>query len=254
MVQRTRSHPRQPRGFTLLLALGVVAVVTMAVMLSFSVVGREADTQSDTRRKKEAFYAAEAGMAEGREKIRLLMTNLGPATLDFNAALGAPVNEPGLGDPATDPWFEVLPGPGGAGTWNYYGLNAMMAQPEDLQSGPDSLPVASQDYADYPEQNRVRYRVFLRNDKEPLNGTGASPSVDRNRQVWLIAVGEVEGIENSRPTRSVVQALVSQQTKESKYSPGSVQQGGSGGLSDSGNENGAAPGGEILISNNAQTI
>ncbi|RKG90242.1 hypothetical protein [Corallococcus terminator] len=254
MVQRTRTHSRQPRGFTLLLALGVVAVVTMAVMLSFSVVGREADTQSDTRRKKEAFYAAEAGMAEGREKVRLLMTNLGPATLDLTLALGAPVNEPGLGNPATDPWFEVLPGPGGAGTWNYYGLDTLTAQPGDLQSGPDSLPLPDEDYADYPVQNRVRYRVFLRNDRELTGGIGAGPTVDYNRQVWLIAVGEVEGIENSRPTRSVVQALVSQQTKESKYSPGSTEQGGGDGLYNYGAETGSSSGGEIVISNDAQTI
>ncbi|NTX58592.1 hypothetical protein HR086_45630, partial [Myxococcus sp. CA039A] len=63
MAHRNLPRSRASGGFTLLVALGVVVVVTMAVMLSYRVVGREADTQADARRQKEAFFAAEAGLA-----------------------------------------------------------------------------------------------------------------------------------------------------------------------------------------------
>ncbi|RKH59455.1 hypothetical protein [Corallococcus aberystwythensis] len=217
MVHRPNPR-RQSRGFTLLLALGVVAVVTMAVMLSYSVVGREADTQADTRHQKQAFFAAEAGLAEGREAVRLLMDSLGEDNFVFQTYLGLPVTEPGLGSP-TDPWYEVLPGPD-ADRWNYYRLRASTLQPVELTSGPASLPTPNQPYADYPDQEQVRYRVFLHNDKESSVAAGE----DRNRKVWLVAVGEVVTA-NGRPTRSVVQALVVHANQESVFSPGCVTRG-----------------------------
>ncbi|MFB1479337.1 hypothetical protein [Corallococcus sp. RDP092CA] len=218
MVRRPPSR-RQSRGFTLLLALGVVAVVTMAVMLSYSVVGREADTQADTRRQKQAFFAAEAGLAEGREAVRLMMDSLGEDNFVFQNHLGAPVNEPGLGS-INDPWYEVLPGPDTDDPWNYYRLKGDSLQPSEKTSGPDSLPTPNQAYSDYPDQERVRYRVFMHNDKERDVGVGE----DRNRKVWLVAVGEVFS-PGGRPTRSVVQALVVHQNQESVFSPGCVTRG-----------------------------
>ncbi|RKH30020.1 hypothetical protein [Corallococcus sp. CA031C] len=208
MVPRTRSHLRQPRGFTLLLALGVVAVVTMAVMLSFSVVGREADSQADTRRQKQAFFAAEAGPAEGREAVRIIMdTNLG-ATLVLKDALGRDrVELPGMGS-ANYPWFELLPGDGVDG-WNDYSITT------------DSLDAA--EYAgidDYPEQKNVRYRVFVRDDVESDDLFGT----DSNRQLWVISVGEVTNA-NGRPTRAVVQALVTNSNTESIFTPGCISKG-----------------------------
>ncbi|WP_223642288.1 hypothetical protein [Corallococcus sp. EGB] len=207
MVRRPTPR-RQSRGFTLLLALGAVMVVTMAVMLSYSVVGREADTQADTRRQKQAFFAAEAGLAEGREAVRLLMAkNSGQAQLALPAALGGatPVNDiPGLAG-ANPPWFELLPG-AGAGKWNYYTV---------LKSGlaPTEIP----DGVDFPEQNNVRYRVFVRDDVDDDSNT-----VDVNDQLWILAVGEVT-TPNGRPTRSMVQALVTNADGDSQFMPGCGQ-------------------------------
>lgn len=197
---------RQSRGFTLLLALGVVAVVTMAVMLSYSVVGREADTQADTRRQKQAFFAAEAGLAEGREKVRLLMANNGNSeSLALAAALGgaSPVSDiPALAS-ANPPWFELLPG-SGPDKWNKYTLLKSNLGPTEIPAG-----------IDFPEQANVRYRVFVRDDDDGDN----AGTVDINDQLWILAVGEVTTA-NGRPTRSMVQALVTNATGDSVFMPG----------------------------------
>ncbi|RYZ37534.1 MAG: hypothetical protein EOO71_27560 [Myxococcaceae bacterium] len=207
MVPRTRSHLRQPRGFTLLLALGVVAVVTMAVMLSFSVVGREADSQADTRRQKQAFFAAEAGLAEGREAVRILLDNNLTPTLNLKDTLGRDrVELPGMGSVAY-PWFELLPGAGVDG-WNDYSITTDTLDPAEY-AGID----------DYPEQKNVRYRVFVRDDVDDDDFVS-----DANRQLWVIAVGEVTNA-NGRPTRSVVQALVTNSNTESIFTPGCISKG-----------------------------
>ncbi|MFP2895813.1 hypothetical protein [Corallococcus sp. 4LFB] len=209
MVRRPTLR-RQSRGFTLLLALGVVAVVTMAVMLSYSVVGREADTQADTRRKKQAFFAAEAGLAEGRETVRLLLTNNGNnSTMGLPAALGGavPVSDIPALAAANPPWYELLPGTGG-GNWNNYTVLKANLSASEVPAG-----------VDYPEQNNVRYRVFVRDDADDDQNT-----VDSNRQLWILAVGEVTTA-SGRPTRSMVQALVTNATGESIFAPGCITKG-----------------------------
>ncbi|NOK07610.1 pilus assembly PilX family protein [Corallococcus exercitus] len=205
-----RLNPRrQSRGFTLLLALGVVAIVTMAVMLSYSVVGREADTQADTRRQKQAFFAAEAGLAEGREAMRVMMSkNGGLDELTLTTALGGatPVTDiPGLAA-ANPPWFELLPGPG-ADKWNNYTLLKTGLGPTEIPAG-----------VDFPEQNNVRYRVFVRDDVD----NNPSGTVDGNGQLWILAVGEVT-TPNGRPTRAMVQALVTNAEGDSSFMPGCSQ-------------------------------
>lgn len=211
MVRRPTPR-RQSRGFTLLLALGVVAVVTMAVMLSYSVVGREADTQADTRRQKQAFFAAEAGLAEGRETIRLLLNNNGNnTTMSLPAALGGSVpvaDIPALAA-ANPPWYELLPGPAADNNWNRYTILKTNLSASEIPAG-----------VDYPEQNNVRYRVFVRDDEDDDQNT-----VDSNRQLWILAVGEVTTTTGVRPTRSMVQALVTNQTGESVFAPGCITKG-----------------------------
>ncbi|NBD07476.1 hypothetical protein [Corallococcus silvisoli] len=201
---------RRPRGFTLLLALGVVAVVTMAVMLSFSVVGREADSQADTRRRKQAFFAAEAGLAEGREAVRLMMAANSPQpTLNLPNALGGavPVTDiPGMAT-ANPPWYELLPG-AGAGNWNEYSLRVADLDATEIPAG-----------VVYPEQRNVRYRVFVRDDVDDENS-----SVDANRQVWILSVGEVTSA-NGRPTRVMTQALVNNADGTSVFTPGCITKG-----------------------------
>ena len=209
MVRRPTPR-RQSRGFTLLLALGVVAVVTMAVMLSYSVVGREADTQADTRRQKQAFFAAEAGLAEGRETVRLLLNNnAGNNTLGLPLALGGatPVSDIPALAAANPPWYELLPG-SAAGKWNNYTVLKTNLSASEIPTG-----------VDYPEQNNVRYRVFVRDDLDDDQST-----VDSNRQLWILAVGEVTTA-SGRPTRSMVQALVTNATGESIFAPGCITKG-----------------------------
>ncbi|RKG60666.1 hypothetical protein D7X30_06985 [Corallococcus sp. AB011P] len=209
MVRRPTPR-RQSRGFTLLLALGVVAVVTMAVMLSYSVVGREADTQADTRRQKQAFFAAEAGLAEGRETVRLLLNNNGNnATMGLSAALGgvAPVADIPALAAANPPWYELLPGPEDG--WNPYTVTTTNLSASEVPVG-----------VDFPEQRNVRYRVFIRDDLDDDQNT-----VDSNRQLWVLAVGEVTMENGRRPTRSMVQALVTNAIGESIFAPGCITKG-----------------------------
>lgn len=211
MPSQNKARSRANRGFTLLVALGVVMVVTMAVMLSYRVVGREADTQSDTRRQKEAFFAAEAGLAEGREAIRLRLRNdqtYSRVLTDLNAAV---VTELGIAG-AVPAWRELLPG-AGAGNWNYLSLSPASLQPTEKASA------GGEAYVDYPEQNNVRYRVFVRDDVDDANET-----TDTNGQVWIAAVGEVVNAQG-RPTRAIVQALVSNQNAPVANSPGCTSRG-----------------------------
>lgn len=226
MVRRPTPR-RQSRGFTLLLALGVVAVVTMAVMLSYSVVGREADTQADTRRQKQAFFAAEAGLAEGREAVRLLMDKMGSNALVFQDELGPAVTEPGLGS-AADPWYDILPAPPPPSTdrWNLYQLTVAQLEPAEKSAGP-GVETPNQAYtSDYPEQTRVRYRVFVHNDKD-----GAAPGTDANHQVWLVSVGEVLSPKGEgRPVRAVVQTLVVHSQPTTEFTAGCPSRGCTGGM------------------------
>ncbi|MCP3136543.1 pilus assembly PilX N-terminal domain-containing protein [Pyxidicoccus xibeiensis] len=214
MKSPTATRRRNARGFTLLVGLGVVTLVSLAVLLSYGVVSREAETQGDGRRRKEAFFAAEAGLAEGREAMRLRLAAEG--NLDtYNQVipdLGAPVNEPGLGGGGT-PWYEVLPGPAATGGWNQLRLTTEDMAPTELASA------GGTPYAEYPTQDNVRYRVFVRDDLDDAN-----PSSDTNGQVWLISVGEVM-TEGGRPTRSIVQALIINENASAASGPGCVNRG-----------------------------
>ncbi|MFY1824870.1 hypothetical protein ACN47A_03075 [Myxococcus fulvus] len=208
MTHRDLARTRANGGFTLLVALGVVLVVTMAVMLSYRVVGREADTQADARRQKEAFFAAEAGLAEGREAIRMrtsITDETYIATLNTIRLAGAEVVELGLAG-ANPPWYELLPASAGD-PWNYLRLT-----PGDMPAH-EKQSAGGVAYEDYPVQNNVRYRVFVRDDVD------SDPVSDSNGLIWVAAVGEVLN-RDGRPTRSVVQALIANQTGAVAYGPG----------------------------------
>ncbi|MGE6759988.1 pilus assembly PilX N-terminal domain-containing protein [Corallococcus interemptor] len=198
------------RGFALLAALGITLALTVTVAMTVRAVSREANVQGDLRRQKEAFFAAEAGLAEGREAMRLLLAD----SETYNpvlAQLGSPVTEPGLGS-STQPWYEVLPS-GSSDGWNAYPLTPESMTPAELSSA------RGEAYADYPRQANVRYRVFVHDD-----GDDADFTTDSNRQVWLVAVGEVVG-GSGRPTRSVVQALITNDNELQLTGPGCVNRG-----------------------------
>ncbi|WP_141591710.1 hypothetical protein [Myxococcus sp. AB056] len=227
MVQRPTARRRQG-GFTLLLAMGVVTMVTLAVLLSYGVVSREAEVQGDGRRYKEAYFAAEAGLAEGREAMRI---RLGRNQMYNDALASMPlVNEPGLNGGAR-PYLEVLPGPGAPGSWNSLAIN-----PENLAPGERQSP-GGEAYAAFPLQQNVRYRVFVRDDEDD---NGAPDGLtDLNGQVWLIAVGEVVGPAGSRPTRAVIQTLIANENAPAVTSPGTVMTGG--GSDNTYNSGGSSP-------------
>ncbi len=65
-----RGGRRRPRGMTLLIALGVIAVATAATLVSLAIVSQESELQGRERHSREAFFAAEAGLAEGREVLK----------------------------------------------------------------------------------------------------------------------------------------------------------------------------------------
>lgn len=201
---------RRERGFALLTSLGVTLALTVTVALTVRGITREANVQGDLRRQKEAFFAAEAGLAEGREAMRLMLGDsetYNPAL----ALLGSPVSEPGLGS-ATQPWYEVLPS-GSSDGWNTYSLTPEAMTPSELSN------VKGEAYADYPRQANVRYRVFVHDDADDADFT-----TDTNRQVWLVAVGEVVG-GSGRPTRSVVQALITNDNALQITGPGCLNRG-----------------------------
>lgn len=184
----------------MLLALGLVAFVTLAVALSLTVVGKETDFQGASRRQREAFYAAEAGLAEAR----LLVSEMVGNNQVYNTVigqLGAPVNLPGVGSgPATDPWYDVFENVGGGpdGNWRPYTMTGTA-----LNGAVEWLDASGQPFLSFPEQTGVRYRVFLRDDQDDADQTN-----DINGRVWLISVGEVD-MPDGRPVRAVVQALIS---------------------------------------------
>jgi hypothetical protein len=178
---RTR---KAERGATLLIAMGLVAVVAMGTLMSLKVVSTESDIQAASRHQREAYFAAEAGLAEARERVAL-MVGAGnySSIMDGDLAVAADV---GAG------WFDVYSAPNGP--WVPYTLE------------PGSAVLASELPAgvELADQRNVRYRVFLRDD---LDDTPDNRAADTNNQVWLVAVGEVTR-PGGQPTRAVVQALV----------------------------------------------
>lgn len=198
----------------MLMAMGLVALVMLAVAASFTIVGREAAVQGDSRRSKQAFFAAEAGLAEARETVRIL---LGTDSTYNNviAALGAPVAEPGVGaQTAADPWYEVFPG-----GWQAYTLGPTAVDTGVTNADREAVDADGDAFLDYPDQTNVSYRVFLRDDRDDTDQAS-----DANRQVWLIAVGQVTTA-GGRPVRAVVQALISNGNAAPVTTPGCIGRG-----------------------------
>ncbi|MCP3144156.1 hypothetical protein [Pyxidicoccus xibeiensis] len=189
---------RAERGVALLMALALIAFITAAALVSLRAVSTESALQGNERRAREAFFAAQAGLAEGREVVRL---RLGGRN-EFNTVIN------NLGGPATDlppditiPWYQVI-------GWTPYTLTSTpagtavdptFAGANREMNGPDGVRLE-----DFPESSNVRYRVFLvdDDDADPLR------SVDENSKVWLVSVGEVTGPAGSQPHRSIVRTLI----------------------------------------------
>ena len=205
------SARRSQRGFTLLLALGLIAMVTVGVLVALRAVSKESALQAHERRAREAFFAAEAGMAEARVVVQTLAdTPEGNYNTAFRA-LGDAYNgqgfngfvdetADGLPSDSTTPWFEVV-------RWTDYrmsrgtvgaGIDPSITVVNQELTGPDGEPIT-----DYPEPLNVRYRVFLVDD---VDGN-ASRTADENSKVWLVSVGEV-ATEGGQPYRTIIRSLI----------------------------------------------
>ncbi|WP_141588230.1 hypothetical protein [Myxococcus sp. AB056] len=206
-----RCHPtRKPahaagarRGFTLLLALGLIALVTAGVLVSLRAVTTESTLQSHERRSREALFAAEAGMAEGRAVVLAMMNNpvaggVGSYSQDVLQRLQV-VAEQGLPDVAAGgvPWRELIP-----------------QTPYTLARGTaidDTVPGASVEINDvegepiraYPEARSVSFRVFVVEDDDD-----ADRNADANGRIWLVSVGEVQPPGPGLPYRTIVRSLL----------------------------------------------
>jgi len=179
------------RGSTLLMATGVITLGTVAVFVSLAAVRSEGALQGDERRGRIAFFAAEAGLAEGREKMRILVGADPTYTAALNS-LGSFTSEAGL---PTNQLFDVLP-------WTNYSLETSGAEisidASELQA-PDGAGISLN------TQRNVRYRVFAYDDDD---GDG-SLLADTNKLIWLVAVGEVASeFPGAMPVRTVIRSLI----------------------------------------------
>ena len=193
--------PRGTRkGFSLIVVLGVILLLTAGAVGTLAYIGREATLGGNTRREYEAFFAAEAGLAEGRERLRLLAVET-PGFANYTSIMGTlPVAAAGVAATG-DTWYVVLPQTpyplSRTGTTRAIDPSVTTADRElrDLNGEP----------LDYPTAATVRYSVFLRDD---IDENPAVATADSNAQVWLVSVGEVD-IGNGQPVRRVTQAMVS---------------------------------------------
>ncbi|MCY1016833.1 hypothetical protein [Pyxidicoccus sp. MSG2] len=203
------TRQRFRRGFTLLMAMGLIAMTTVAVMVALRAVTMESNLQAHERRAREAFFAAEAGMAEARVIVQAIVgdnqqyngvfTELGN---QFNGTgLAGYINEAGLpsGPSPAAQWFQVIP-------WTEYkmtrgtvgaGIDPGITAANQELYGPDGL------ITNYPEPNNVRYRVFVVDDADG----DPSRTTDTNNQVWIVSVGEVSS-NGGQPYRTIVRSLV----------------------------------------------
>ncbi len=208
---RPTARAHTDRGMSLMIATGFVAVVTLSVTLSLRMLKAEAETQGEDRRARQAFFAAEAGLAEGREAARLLLGNAPTFSNSFTtlgsryaagSGIGGYVKESADGFPsaAGNEWYEVLP-------WTNYTLSTGAGAALD-----NSITTADREMIDqngatflsFPSQVGTRYRVFMRDDIDGDNNR----TIDANGRVWIVSVGEVNSPQGGLPVRSVVQVLV----------------------------------------------
>jgi len=189
------------------MSLGVITFLTLGAITTLNLITAQSDPAGQDRRAKEAFFAAEAGLAEAREWLRLQTAAI-PSPQPTNAILAGLAPATDVGD-ASDPWYQI---PLGAtpDAWVGYSFSrvadqngAQAVDPSVTTAGLELVTSSGAPYVSYPDASRVTYRVFLRDDDD---GDG-DPTVDTNGTVWLVAVGQVQ-VGVGVPVQSVVRALV----------------------------------------------
>jgi hypothetical protein len=215
------------RGFALIIILGLIGMLTAGAAYTLTTVGREASLQAQLRKSNEAFFAAEAGLSEGRERVRLITQRMGnlanytPVLADLPLASGVAV--------ATgDVWYELI----ASTAYTLQTTSEVTAGAVDINinvADRENKDQAAVKFESWPGAKDISYRVFLRDDvdESPRDGTK-----DANAAVWIISVGEAT-VAGGNPIRQVVQALVS-------FTPGAITEGcvgQKGGCSDKSNIN-----------------
>jgi type II secretory pathway pseudopilin PulG len=210
-MKKARAGRRSPRGMTLLIALAVISVVTAATLVSLRVVSQESEMQGQERHAREAFFAAEAGLAEGREVISLLISDQVELTkvmvkLGTQTAGKPGYNAQGEVDEANFPgtgfsWYEVIP------ATPFTLLPGKAVDPNKTDPSKELRDKTGRPFRSFPEQSRVSYRVFVHDDEDE-NGSAPDARHDLNHAVWVVSVGEVKGAGDVVLARSVVRALV----------------------------------------------
>lgn len=223
-MKKVRAGRRHPRGMTLLIALAVISVVTAATLVSLRVVSQESELQGRERHSREAFFAAEAGLSEGREVLTQLLSD--PKAKCANASkcenfsdvmlLLGTINaaKPGYNSrgEVDDPkfpgqglsWYELIPvtaytllsGPGQA------------VDPNVSKAAQEMRDRNNKAFLSFPEQRNVTYRVFVHDDEDEGALVANDRRIDNNHALWVVSVGEVTGADNVVMARSVVRALV----------------------------------------------
>lgn len=187
--------------------MGVLVLATAAAATTLVVIGEEAALQGNARREAEAFFAAEAGLAEGRERLRLLSERTTGFTT-YTSVMSTLPALPSMGANG-ETWFEVLP----ATPYTLASTGAQRAiDPDVTTAGRELRDAAGQLFAGFPTSTDVRYRVFLRDDRDEVPESAVA---DSNGQVWLVAIGEVD-VGGGQPVRRATQALVT-------FTPGTVR-------------------------------
>ncbi|OJH41703.1 hypothetical protein BON30_00175 [Cystobacter ferrugineus] len=213
---------------TLLIALAVISVVTAATLVSLRVVSQESELQGRERHSREAFFAAEAGLAEGREVLTMLLSKHSDFESETSAYQGKASNftdvmfklgtlmaaKPGFNnrgevDEANFPgtgrsWYEVIPNT----PYTLLPGTNQAVDPNYSVAGKELRAINNKPYLSYPEQRNVTYRVFVHDDEDEGAFVANDPRIDNNHAVWVVSVGEVRGTGEVVLARSVVRALV----------------------------------------------
>lgn len=183
----------------MLVVMGLLLIVTVAAVTTLAMVGQESALQGQARREAEAFFAAEAGLAEAREVLRIRAE----ATPNFTTYTTVMASFPQVANMGAngETWFQVI------GVENYQLTRVgpdMAVDPSITASGQELNALNGTRFSDFPSSVNVRYRVFLRDD---VDETTPVDVTDSNAQVWLVSIGEVD-VGGGMPIRRVTQALV----------------------------------------------
>lgn len=206
---------RDARGLALVAGIGFLAVLGIVAAVSYRMVAGENNIQTELRKERVAFYAAEAGLAEARSMMRAQWVPATGFQQVFSNMTGTTPADAALNDDDDSEFSRHVGGICNEIQNNrripcLYPLTAEQRYPLRVDSA-----VIFDGYADadpqeqekitlfFPDQDNVFFQTFFYDDDDDDDYTS-----DANRQFWVVSVGEVRGGLLSRPVRVVVRALV----------------------------------------------